>query len=476
MSRLRIPQIALLVAVATLAIFGCTEKSTEDPVRPSVPWIPPGANVLIDSVFVAGVKADYVTGSISNGVIAAPQVEMASQVIRGTAVTANIHSDVPLRHLRVGLSIAPGGYFRADVPDSDATGSINAVVMLNNSNTYFQVPIIFVGEADSGNTRMTLVQLRVNMQAQGSRLLQVSLNWSAPVDMDLHVMTPSGEDIFYGNKESSSGGTLDLDSNAGCTIDNVNNENITWADVLPVLGTYQVRVDLWSACEYTRNIPYVLTVRTCARDQQYSGSFDPSEADHGGAGAGVLVTSLEFGDPAENFILTMAREANTSCTSGYLLANADTVCYAVERPWPPGGWNIGSLPAGAYCASLHYDTADHWTLDLSDVPACRGVQLCLGNEPDPAKGCILVGVRPGDAACVLQDSTGAYGKLKTAFYGQADSVPDTDKTIVVEIRDAGPGLRGGPDAAPWASSTPSALGARPAPDASAQYKLAQSRR
>jgi hypothetical protein len=464
MLRTRLPLATMLVAVAVLVVFGCAKKSTEAP-DTAGQWTQPGPNTMIDSVLVDGVKADYVAGWISGGDLPAPEVEMASQVIRGTGVTAMVYPTVPMRHLRVGLSTAPAGYFRADVPDSDATGSINVVLMLSNSGSYLRLPMVFVGEADSGNTHIATMQLRVNTRAQGSRLLQVSLNWSAPVDMDLHVTVPSGEDIYYGHKEGLSGGTLDLDSNAGCAIDDINNENITWADILPVLGDYQVRVDLWSACEYTRSIPYVVTVRTCAGDRQYSGAFDPSQADFGGEGAGVHVTSLAFGDPSENFILTMAREANTSCTSGYLLANGDTLCYAIERPWEEDARNIGSIPAGAYCADLHYDRADHWTLDLGDVPGhSSDVQLCLGNEPDPAKGSLLVGVRPGDDACALQDSTEACGMLKTAFYGRADSLPDNDKTIVVEIRDPGSTMRARPTAA------------QPAQDPSAEFKLARSRR
>ncbi|MBM3287634.1 MAG: hypothetical protein FJY88_09855 [Candidatus Eisenbacteria bacterium] len=424
-----------------------------------------GPNTLIDSVLVNGVKADYVADFIESGELPAPEVEMASQIIRGTAVTAMIYPAVPYRHLRVGLSTKPGGYFRASVPDSDATGSINAVVVLSNSGGYGQLPMVFVGETDSGNTQAKLMRLTVNTQAQGSHLLQVSLNWSSPVDMDLHVTTPSGEDIYYGRKEGSFGGVLDLDSNAGCAIDNINNENITWAEVLPLLGEYQVRVDLWSACEFTRSIPYVVTVRTCTQDKQFFGSFDPAEADYGGDGAGVYVTSIEFGDPSENFILTMARAADPSCTSGYLIANGDTLCYAVERPWEDESQNLSSIPAGAYCTTLRYDEADHWTLSLSDVPRRRAeVVVHLGNETDPAKGCLLVGTRPGDDSCTIQDSTAAYGSLKNAFYGRADSLPQTDRAIIFEIRDAET------DSRPLATAAPSA------PDPSAGYKLARSKR
>src|SRR5207237_4273195 len=40
--------------------------------------------------------------------------------------------------------------------------------------------------------------------------VQVSVSWDAPSDVDLHVVDPSGEEIFYGNPASASGGQLDV--------------------------------------------------------------------------------------------------------------------------------------------------------------------------------------------------------------------------------------------------------------------------
>ena len=43
--------------------------------------------------------------------------------------------------------------------------------------------------------------------------VQVSLFWSSKNDLDLHVVCPSGERIFYGNRNPASGGRLDVDMN-----------------------------------------------------------------------------------------------------------------------------------------------------------------------------------------------------------------------------------------------------------------------
>lgn len=83
----------------------------------------------------------------------------------------------------------------------------------------------------------------------GTGEVQVSVSWDKESDVDLHLVEPGGEVIFFGNLMSELGGELDLDSNAGCRIDGVKNENITYPDSLPPIGTYEVRVVYFSACD-----------------------------------------------------------------------------------------------------------------------------------------------------------------------------------------------------------------------------------
>ena len=98
------------------------------------------------------------------------------------------------------------------------------------------------------------------MQA-GTGLLQVSLSWDQENDVDLHLIDPSGEEIYYGNPVSVTGGQLDVDSNAGCSIDNINNENIYYEDSSDVTipsGEYEVLVNLWSNCSVASNTNYTV--------------------------------------------------------------------------------------------------------------------------------------------------------------------------------------------------------------------------
>ncbi len=135
--------------------------------------------------------------------------------------------------------------------------------------------------AGLGSSFGSLTTLPVSLTAVGSGDVEVSLNWGSPTDLDLHVVEPSGEEIYYGYKTSATGGTLDLDSNAGCSIDGIDAEHVTWPGVTPPTGTYEVIVDPWSLCSVTPPINYTVIVNVKGKAPQiFHGSF--STDDNGG--------------------------------------------------------------------------------------------------------------------------------------------------------------------------------------------------
>src|SRR5262249_44206493 len=92
--------------------------------------------------------------------------------------------------------------------------------------------------------------------------LVISLRWDTEADLDLHVVDPSGVEIWKRNINSyeppppgapadpmawESGGMLDFDSNAACVIDGRREENVIWKNA-PPKGQYLVRVDTYSLC------------------------------------------------------------------------------------------------------------------------------------------------------------------------------------------------------------------------------------
>lgn len=108
---------------------------------------------------------------------------------------------------------------------------------------------------------------------QSSSRLQVSLSWSAPVDLDLHVKTPAGREIYYGNQADGTGGTLDVDSNSSCSIDNIDQENVSWGNTAPPAGVYTISPQLYSNCDKAGPFPYVITVNNNGVQTVYQGTF-----------------------------------------------------------------------------------------------------------------------------------------------------------------------------------------------------------
>lgn len=135
--------------------------------------------------------------------------------------------------------------------------------------------------------------------------LNINLTFSTPKDVDLHLYTPSGTHIYYGNRGGSveidgemvSFG-LDHDSNPACNLDYLNNENIYIPAALIEDGTYYVEVNLYSNC----NTSYDCTWSIVAR---YRGEIIANEMDGGNPVSGVYAPSASSGDHTRVMAFTL---------------------------------------------------------------------------------------------------------------------------------------------------------------------------
>jgi hypothetical protein len=145
------------------------------------------------------------------------------------------------------------------------------------------------------------------MDALGSTgSLIVSLDWDAPVDLDLHVQTPilanndAGLVTVWAKARSAEpnlpdggvDGNLDFDSNEGCQIDGRNRENVVWTGQPPA-GHYIVRVDAFSLCGQVSTAWHAIAYSPQATLGEASGVFTGAatrEAPTAGAG----LTAFEF--------------------------------------------------------------------------------------------------------------------------------------------------------------------------------------
>ena len=191
------------------------------------------------------------------------EVLMNPKVIPGGTSYASVTSDIVPAKIIVGMKDQKG-YYEAAPNAHDGVYSfvmvVNQDITLKDKETSF---VVLVGLEDAnGNVSMITENTVELMSTVGTGKLQVSLSFDNAKDLDLHLIEPEQVDadgyeysysdrhICYFNSLSRNGGELDLDSNAGCLVDGVNNENITYGeDAYVAPGMYQVYVDLFENCD-----------------------------------------------------------------------------------------------------------------------------------------------------------------------------------------------------------------------------------
>ena len=105
--------------------------------------------------------------------------------------------------------------------------------------------------------------------------LRVSLSWSNYDDLDLHVYEPAGrgvgglqDHIYFRNKRGATGGTLDVDMNAGGGTSREAVENIVWSNKMPS-GAYKVVVNNFCQRE-TSDVGFVIEVECGGKLSHFS--------------------------------------------------------------------------------------------------------------------------------------------------------------------------------------------------------------
>jgi len=95
--------------------------------------------------------------------------------------------------------------------------------------------------------------IKEKVKAAGGRIegeLRVSLEWYNFDDLDLHVVEPKGNKIWFREKLSGTGGQLDVDMNAGGGNTREPVENIIWPDKRRMIeGRYKILVDQYQQRE-----------------------------------------------------------------------------------------------------------------------------------------------------------------------------------------------------------------------------------
>ncbi len=272
-----------------------TETATATEVATTTPT-PDPANAIeqaLTSVQSAGVAALRMSGAppIASGGPAVTAESLSAAILGGTAqVRLNSASDFVRAYISV---VGLDGFFAIDLPAASQLADLQ-ITLGQTAPALFEC--VYRIEAADGSVGEP-IGVMVEPIEVGTGEVQVSVSWDTLSDVDLHVVEPNGEEIFFANAVSATGGELDLDSNAACNIDGLNNENITWGmGSTPGAGEYIVRVDYWSNCGLTATTNYTVTVQVGGQlVGTFSGAFAPQDADGGGPGSGRTITTFTVG-------------------------------------------------------------------------------------------------------------------------------------------------------------------------------------
>ncbi|MFT5849551.1 MAG: hypothetical protein ACI9H6_000360 [Patiriisocius sp.] len=197
-----------------------------------------------------------------------------------------------------------GDTIDADIPTADIFAELQA-----RYNTYF----IFPAASMEARKDDIDAEIRQRLLKAGGRFencsIRASLIWNDYNDLDLHVVTPDGEEIMYSHKDSKCGGNLDVDANGGGGRTKKPVENIRWAKGTAKAGKYQVFVRNYTYHERDHSdIPFKVELDIDGVIQTFEGKTEAGQT-----GPGSDVTVFEFEYTAEQSVNTNAddRESYT---------------------------------------------------------------------------------------------------------------------------------------------------------------------
>lgn len=295
--------LAVIAALTLVVTTACSKPTTPEP--------PPIINDYVSAVQVLGEGAttDVVNQQLGEGIGDGPAATVPTQttVVNGGSVQEAITSTTPFSKVRIGLepvSVAPSGGTAPtgsgpkkgyhEITMKSPGTSIEVVLTITQALPGTQF-IFYFAVVDAGGKQGKLAKQDVEAIQVGTGEVQVSVSWDGDSDVDLHVVDPSNEEIYWDNLSSASGGELDLDSNADCELDHKRNENVTWTTA--PAGEYTVRLDYYKNCDIEKT-NYVVTVRVNGQPSKtYSGTFT-GEGDQGDEGAGKAITTFKVVAPA----------------------------------------------------------------------------------------------------------------------------------------------------------------------------------
>ena len=232
-------------AVQAVVTTAGTAAAPSAAFRPAVGAKTKGSHPLFNAALPpVTVNASYHSGDVPTGT-AGPGVSDAAELstpLLGQPYRYAILGNTVFSKVYIWVDGADG-YWELDLPVSVQT--IDLVLQLTqDAGASFDLETALGSSSGVGAAHGTTVTTTDLTNAD----VAVTVKWTGASDVDLHVIDGNGQEVFYGNSETPEGGVLDLDSNADCDIDNVNQETISWPEGHAPAGTYTVKVDYFDDC------------------------------------------------------------------------------------------------------------------------------------------------------------------------------------------------------------------------------------
>ena len=243
----------MAVALTAAPFYSCSDDDKDEDQGPSVleeRYFSIEDAIYKDEAIPAATTTEAIEG-----------LEINTQVMNGAMNFITIISEQEFSKFFVGVEGVDGHWeYSAAEASSSRSSSMNSyVIPMMMSNDYTgSSTVCLAAELASGEITPTISRTIEYIETMPGDL-EIKLAFSNSKDIDLHLITPSGEHIYYNNRggeytlDDGSVITygLDIDSNAACHLDHINKENIYIPEELIEPGTYTVMVDLYSNCDPT---------------------------------------------------------------------------------------------------------------------------------------------------------------------------------------------------------------------------------
>lgn len=290
------------ISCATLAFAALTLASCSDDDKgpDSKPELEDKYFTIENATYSESAMPEATTASTIDG------LSINDQALSGGMNLITIVSQETYRKFFVGVEGVEGHFVYTPATSADMSGYHSYTIPVMYSTNYNQdITMAISAETAEGKiTEATKAQVAFVESKTGA--LDIKLVFSNAKDIDLHLIMPSGREIYFGNRGGdvtlADGSVitygLDHDSNAACNIDNLNNENIYIPAELIENGTYTVKVNMWSNCDASIPTSWSIVAR-------YKGELLRNASGHNPA-SGVYPEGAGSGDHTEVMTFTIS--------------------------------------------------------------------------------------------------------------------------------------------------------------------------